>query len=238
MVLALTALPGTAGLAQEPALVSAAEQPPLTLENPLAVTAGTRLAAASEEQLRGDGPAYRAWYSSAGFRFEPALGEAVASLQHLSLTVLSVQRGERTVVTMPSFVAPQPQDRTAVYAHGPGVAERYEVCEDGVALSWLFDERPEGTGDLVVRYSLQTTLPAAERSEAGGLSFASPQYGGVAIGTVTGIDAAGKSVAGNLEFHDGVLELSLPAAFVDTATYPLLLDPLIGTTIGLSLIHI
>jgi hypothetical protein len=45
---------------------------------------------------------------------------------------------------------------------------------------------------------------------------------------VTGIDADGDTVRGGLRLVDGELELSLPAEFVDTATYPLLLDPLFG----------
>tara|TARA_R110002072_G_scaffold303063_1_gene492431 strand:- start:8003 stop:10225 length:2223 start_codon:yes stop_codon:yes gene_type:complete len=232
MALALVVLSSTAALTQIPARLNTARQPSGVLENAVGVTGGTRLIATSPEQLRGDGPAYRAWYSPTGMRFEPALGDAVASLQHLSLTVLSVQRGERTVVALPSFAAPRQQDRTVVYAHSDGAQERYEVREDGVALSWLFHQRPEGSGDLVVRYSLQTSLPEATRSDTDELLFASPQHGGVAIGTVTGIDAAGNSTPGSADLRDGVLELSLPAAFVDAATYPLVLDPVIGPSFG------
>jgi hypothetical protein len=51
--------------------------------------------------------------------------------------------------------------------------------------------------------------------------------GGTGFGAVTGVDANGATAAGKLHFAAGVLELSLPESFVDSAAWPVVLDPLI-----------
>ncbi|MEO0630558.1 MAG: hypothetical protein AAFY46_07490, partial [Planctomycetota bacterium] len=56
---------------------------------------------------------------------------------------------------------------------------------------------------------------------------------GIHYGGVVGIDADGDRVDGSLRLVGGVLELTLPAAFVDGADYPLVLDPLVGTTLAI-----
>ncbi|HEX5051233.1 MAG TPA: hypothetical protein VFZ65_05640 [Planctomycetota bacterium] len=183
--------------------------------------------------LCGVGEAYGAHFSTAGMRFEPALGVAVHDTQYLALRPLSVRRGALMVVELPAQVPPEHVDRTAVYARSPRVTERYDVRPDRVELSWVFEQPPAGQGDLVVRYAVDTSLPAPV-AKNGGLAFELPGIGGVQVGGVTGVDARGTRVAGALHCVDGVLELSLPAAFVATAAYPIVLDPAIGALLYLS----
>src|SRR5690606_18013260 len=58
--------------------------------------------------------------------------------------------------------------------------------------------------------------------------FSLPGVGGFRMSGVVGIDGAGARVRGGLRYEAGVLELSLPGAFVDRAALPLTLDPLVG----------
>jgi hypothetical protein len=51
---------------------------------------------------------------------------------------------------------------------------------------------------------------------------------------VTAIDADGRRAPGALRSRAGELELVVPAAFVDLAALPLVVDPLIGSTLGVS----
>lgn len=183
--------------------------------------------------LHGGGACYDVRIRESGMRLEPALGTAVAETQYLALRPLSVGRDGEPAVALPSHCRPEQNERTATFAHGPGVRERYAVGVDGVELSWEFDARPPGRGDLVARYALDTRLPEPITQAGGSLRFVIEGVGGVTIGGVTGIDALGRKIAGGLRYADGVLELSLPAAFVDRATYPLVLDPLIGPAIGI-----
>jgi len=169
---------------------------------------------------------FKATITAEGLHYVPALGMGAATTQHLAIRPVSYGRqSQQQPVLAGAALA-----RGAIVdcARGPGVVERYEVTPEGVALSWHFGARPAGRGDLIARYRLETSLPTVEQT-AEGLGFHLPEVGGVHIGAVTGIDATGARVAGELRLEGEFLELSLPAAFVDEASFPLVLDPLIGT---------
>ena len=70
-----------------------------------------------------------------------------------------------------------------------------------------------------------------------GLRFSRDAENGIRLGGVTGIDAAGASAEGWMSFDGQYLELVLPASFVDTAAYPLVLDPLIGAEVSVFLVE-
>ncbi|HEX5052634.1 MAG TPA: hypothetical protein VFZ65_12735 [Planctomycetota bacterium] len=184
-------------------------------------------------RLLGGGEHYLVRLSAQGADFVPALGRSAPVTQHLHLRPLSAQRGSE-LVAGPFDAAPELVGLQATYHHTPGVEERYDVGIDGIEVSWCFHQRPAGSGDLVVRYAVDTNLPAATRGRDGGLEFAAPELGGVAIGGVTGVDANGVAVAGELRAENGTLELRLPSAFVDRATYPIVLDPLLGPIVNVA----
>ena len=182
------------------------------------------------DRLLGGGADYRVRFSRAGLVFDPALGNAVTDVQHLHLRAVAVRRGEVDWLDVSAGCAPRQRALSVRYPHAPHVEERFDLREDGVALSWHFDERPAGHGDLVVRYALGATLPAPRPTPDGGMELVLPNVGGVHIGGVTGIDANGVEVRGRLSYGDGWLEMSLPSDFVDEARLPLVLDPIIGTS--------
>lgn len=161
-------------------------------------------------------------------RFMPVLGPQCPTTQHVTLRPVEVRRGEAQVLAAAS-VLPTQEHHTAIYTHASGVVERYEVRPEGMELSWRFAARPAGQGDLVVRYAIDSTLGTPKQVGAS-LEFEGP-YGGVRVGGVLGIAADGRRVEGGLHWRNDGLELSLPAAFVDSATYPLVLDPLVGAII-------
>ena len=95
----------------------------------VAVTPRAELAAAVDGRgLVGSGADYRVRFD-AGMRFEP--GRKGERGPHLALVPVSVCRGTVPVLALPSFAAPEQVDRTARYAHAPGVTERYEVRRAG-----------------------------------------------------------------------------------------------------------
>jgi hypothetical protein len=171
------------------------------------------------------GPAYKARATLAGVEFTPALGAAAAVNQPLLLRLGTIGRGE----------ARQPVGEAQPVATGDrityervGCVERYDVRPEGLHQSFLFERLPAGEGDLVVRLDVSTPL-LAETTPDGGLRFVLPGVGGVALSAVTGIDARGRTVPGSMVLDGARLELRLPAAFVDTAALPLVLDPLLTT---------
>lgn len=213
--LLLAALLGSTPLlpAQDPALVA---------------TSATGLADCNGV-LRGDGPSYKALFHPHGIEFVPAFGARVAEEQPLQLTLRSIVRGEHTVLDQPANVPPERhQDRTVRYPRAAGIAEHFDVQKAGVELSVHFAAPLPGHGDLVVTYDMHTTLGEAEPTADGGVAFRREGAGAITIGAVTGIDADGDRVQGRVQLLDAAVQFVLPAAFVDAASFPLVLDPLLG----------
>lgn len=216
--------------AQQPSSIPALSE---VLQQPLVdVAEGTGLQPDGENRLLGHGGDYLAKFSSLGMSFVPALGNAAEDVRFLNLRPRSVRRGDQPIAGPLSAVPNQVEFR-AEYRHSAAMTERFDVGTKGVELSWQFLQRPAGSGDLIVSYKVETNLPLAA-NQSDGLSFVENGLGGVAIGSVTGIDAAGQRIAGQLSFADGFLEMSLPAEFVDSASYPIVLDPLVGSVIQVS----
>ncbi|MEZ5967133.1 MAG: hypothetical protein R3F56_25080 [Planctomycetota bacterium] len=195
-----------------------------------AVAGATRLAVEGAG-LRGGGAHYAVSLDATGMTFTPALGRAAPRDMPLRLRFDSIRRGGKTVRTAQAAPqhAPTRRDLMATYDRGDGVSERYQVRADGIELSFRFEHPLPGSGDLVVRMSVDTELTARPGDGAHGLRFAAEGLGWVGVGDVTGIDANGARTPGSLRLVGSWLELALPAAFVDSAAYPLVLDPLVGT---------
>jgi hypothetical protein len=171
---------------------------------------------------------YKAALSRSGITFVPALGQGVPQNRELGLSLTRVHRGEVTL--WDENAAPDgvlfAGERHVAIEHRDFV-ERYDARAEGVEQSFVFAQRPAGEGDLVVRCAVNTALQATVRDD-GTLFLHDGAVGGVTIGTVTGIDALGRRCRGGLMLREGTLELRLPAAFVDAASYPMILDPLLA----------
>jgi hypothetical protein len=174
--------------------------------------------------LWGCGADYKVRFDAAGIEFIPALGKRAPHNLPLTYQLESVGRGADALL-LQAPVRSHAGSRVE-YARGP-LVERYDLREAGVEQSFVFSTLPAGKGDLVVRGALASGLPV--RADGDGLVLERDGVGGMRIGGVTGIDARGQTARGTVRHVDGVLELSLPASFVDTAALPLVLDPLIGS---------
>ena len=181
----------------------------------------------------GIGPDYSARFEPHGVTFTPALGSRVERPQTLQFTLAAVRRGATDVWQRTGNTAPSIAGNTVRYQHTAELAETYDVRADGIEQSFVFAARPAGSGDLVVRGEITTELPLVHVG-CDGVRFERAEAGGVSFGAVTGIDANGARCRGSLRCDGKQLELVLPAAFVDSAAYPLVLDPLIGSafTVG------
>ncbi|MBK8097031.1 MAG: hypothetical protein IPK26_07990 [Planctomycetes bacterium] len=202
---------------------------------PFSTTVGARTAIAGmaptlvahDGVLRASGRHYKAEFGE-HLLFVPALGAAVEQNQPLRYRLSSIARDGQHILTADPIAALQREELRVSRRHSGTVTERFDVRPEGLEISYLFTSRPAGTGDLVVTADCLASLPCAVRAD-GTLAFVLPEIGGITISHVTGIDARGERVRGGLRWQDGKLEMSLPAAFVDRAAYPLVLDPLIGT---------
>ena len=176
--------------------------------------------------LLGLGAAYLVRFRVGEVRYDVAQAPDAANA-FVSLSAPVVSRGSTVLPTF-ATVAPIADGRRAVYRRADGVDERYDLAPDAIELSWSFAERPAGAGDLVVHYSVTTTLGAPTVADDG-LRFEGAACG-VRIGKVTGIAADGARADGTVQWDGTGVRFTLPAAFVDAAAYPLVLDPVLGST--------
>lgn len=179
-----------------------------------------------DDEVVALGSTYKAWLRPGAVEYVPIFG-AQAAPRSVRWRATQSRRGEQAVAfasRAPRLLAPA----RAEYDVANGITEVYEAKAGGLEQSFVFAERPAGAGDLVVECQLTTDLALAA-NDGSTVSFVAAGFGTVTIDGVCGVDAAGRRVPGSLQLAGDRLSLVLPAAFVETASYPLTLDPLIGT---------
>lgn len=192
-------------------------------------------------RLLAAGPDYKAAFHRDHVEFVPVLGPDAPRNLPLQLRLRAVgRRGTGLAPVGPGALHGATGTDTVRYVRTGGAAigwrleERYDVRPDGIEQSFRFETTPAGHGDLVVLVDLRTGL-AVRETGPDRILLAAEGLGGVAIGAVTGIDADGQRAGGRLALRDGgVLEMSLPAEFVDAARAPIVLDPLISAVLPIA----
>lgn len=225
-----SAMSGFSVLAQQP-LPQLTDQAGLANGMPLAIARNAIGLHVEANRITALGANYKAYCTAGAVEFVPALGEQAPHNQSLTLRPQSLRRGTTTVAL--SAQSPQVQsDNMIVYEHGGGLLERFEVRADGIEHSFVFSERPAGNGDLVVRIAIDTELACATGQGRDELQFTGP-FGGVHVGGVVGIDADGVRTPGTMTFDGSHVDYVLPAGAVDSAAYPLVLDPFLTSTFSI-----
>jgi len=183
------------------------------------------------DDLMADGPGFQAYLGSDGVHF---LGDAPGGPVAVELDLVSIGRtGFQRAIEGGVSPARAAGTDDVEYHHGGGLIERYTLLEAGLEQSFEFAQPLPGSGDLVVRLQVDSALAAPLVHESReGMRFSRDAENGIRLGAVTGIDAAGASAEGWMSFDGEYLELVLPGSFVDAASYPLVLDPLIGAEVG------
>jgi hypothetical protein len=179
--------------------------------------------AEQSDGLWGCGGGYKVRFDAGGFTFVPAFGATAP--RNFSVRYELAACGRGTALQDVGAADRRDAGLRVEYARA-AVTERYDLRADGLEQSFVLTALPAGDGDLVVRGRLSTEL--AVTAAAGGLQFTLPGVGACTLGGVTGIDAAGRTVAGEVRYHDGIVDYVLPAAFVANAQLPLVVDPLLG----------
>ncbi|MBL8725140.1 MAG: hypothetical protein JNK49_13910 [Planctomycetes bacterium] len=224
--LSALALFGALGCAQSP--ISTV---PVTASSSMRLGHGLR---ADGDGLLGCGNDYVVRFDTSGAHFTPVLGADAPAVAPLRLALQAIHRGG-TVLPCDLQDAPAQAGDTAVYDRSPSIRERYELRDDGMEQSFVFDALP-GRGELVVRCRLGGLGKFAAPAADGGLDFVRAGQRLAQMGTVTGIDANGARAQGAIRHEGDFVELSLPAWFVDQAKMPLVLDPFVSTAQGISVV--
>ncbi len=235
--LTLPTVSAALALALAPGAVSASD---LSSEPTLRPASAGPFVGLVRDQLVASGADYEARFAAGQATFVPALGRQAPELYPLTLQLESIARGADAFLVADGSALPQIGRDSVFFTHPTGIVETYHARRDGVEQTFTFPTQPAGSGDLIVRVQLETDLriqvPDADSIgfRMSAVSDDGKAFGGVRFGGVTGVDARGTQVRGSVQVMDDGLELRLPAAFVESAAYPLVLDPTISTEIGLS----
>ncbi|MCA8950737.1 MAG: hypothetical protein KDE27_14640 [Planctomycetes bacterium] len=181
------------------------------------------------------GVAYGTWAAGARYKvafengatFVPYLGRSYPALRPFAWRTRSVRIGETEVaVGAPRF---RHGDYRAEFDRG-GVVEAYDVRADGLEQTFVIATRPAGVGDLVIRGDVATELVADARAgEHAAVDFRDADGNAIVrYGAATAVDAAGDRQPMTTAFGDGILTLRLDAAWLAAASYPIVVDPLLG----------
>lgn len=183
---------------------------------------------AGEYGVWAAGPRYKASFHD-GFTFYPALGTAAPSHLPLSWHTESVAVGE------------QARSLGAGDVHWSGthferdfgaLVEAYDVRRDGVEQTFTLRERPDVAGDLVITGRVATPLLCPARTAAHReLVFGDGARDVIGYGEACAVDAGGRRCTVLTAWDGERIRLSVPAAFVARAEFPLVVDPLITTIV-------
>ena len=124
---------------------------------------------------------------------------------------------------------------TVRYTHTGTLVEQFVAQDEGVEQQWLLLERPQAAGGVVITVAIETSLTAVLAPDGEGVRFRDGTGVVAQYGRAKAIDAAGRVKMAQLTMtarSGGYwVEMRLPAAWLAEARYPLLIDPLLQSTV-------
>ena len=178
------------------------------------------------------GDRYKARFHNGTMEFTPALGNRAPYNMTWSYRFQRMEQGGGTLAVATDHAQPEwdSAKRVIRIPRGPGIDEVHQVRPEGLEITYELAARPQGSGDLVVTATVVSELQArAGEYGAEGIDFRMPEVGGIHLTGVFGIDANGARTHGTLGWDGREMTFTLPGAFLDEATYPVVLDPTLGT---------
>lgn len=173
------------------------------------------------------GHGWKASFDGQGFEFIPFLGSQAPRNFPLRVELDQVTIGGQAL----ALPAGEPtQVGYSVRTQRGGVTEVIDTNLLNVEQSFVFDTLPN-RGAIKVEVRLAGEFAAA--STADGLRFTN-EHGGVSYEKAIAVDAKGRQLALPIVWTGSEAHIEIPAAFVEQAQLPLVLDPLLGsiTNIG------
>ncbi|MCR9246862.1 MAG: hypothetical protein NXI31_17655 [bacterium] len=163
-----------------------------------------------------------------GVTFVPYLGRGVATNRAWRWRTLSARIGGLELVagTEPRL---SHGERRAEYDLG-AIVEAYDVRAEGLEQTFVIPQRPSASGGLLIRGQVSGNVTAPVRGPAHAPVVFSDTRGDAVIeyGAATAVDADGRRCAMTTAVDGGEVTLRLEAPWLESARYPVVVDPLIG----------
>lgn len=204
--------------------------------------ADPRIAVHSNDAQPGERP-YGTWAAGAAYKasfhggmtFYPLLGRDYPRNQPWSWRTTSVRVGNGELLDEGVAPVMSHTEYRVEYALGP-VVEAYDVRAEGLEQTFVLAQRP-GHGDLSITGRVQTSLWTAPVAELHGDLLFHDEAGTplVRYGRALAIDADGDTFAMTTTCQGDTITLRLPAAALEQADFPLVVDPLMGAVQSMTL---
>ena len=162
-----------------------------------------------------------------GYAFYPVLGPSYPENLPLAWRNTQVRVGSQQLVAAGEVAKAASSAWRYEYRYA-AVTEAYDVREDGVEQTFVIAQRPAGEGDLVVTGRIETKLQAESVQGLHGAITFRDGLGNpiVSYGAAFAIDANGTKIPMTSSYVGGELSLTLAAASLANAAFPLTVDPL------------
>ncbi|MBL8723127.1 MAG: hypothetical protein JNK49_03735 [Planctomycetes bacterium] len=212
-----------AALALVPALAGQQNAPPAT--SPATPFGGVHVADPTEDgTVWVRGHRYKLCFAAAGLTFLPLFGPKAARNFPVAFRLREARIGENSLLE-PTRQPWQRRGHLFTRGHG-GLQESWRAAADGAEQSFTVAQ-PRGTGPLELQIEVDTDLQADESGP--GVRFHEARLGHVHYGDAIAIDASGKRLLLPVDWREGALHIVVPASFTASASWPVVIDPLVAT---------
>lgn len=174
------------------------------------------------------GADYKASFESSQWTYIARPTANADHAQPLTFHLATAQVGGREL-DLASSAAPQRDGNRVRLQHG-AVVETLALSMRAVEQTFTFTALPQ-RGELIVGIDLTTELHGA--IDGAGLRFTS-EWLDVGYTAAIAIDADGDRIAAPTRLVNGRIEIRVPAAFVETASLPLVIDPVVSSGTAIS----
>ncbi len=171
--------------------------------------------------------AYGTTLSDGAIEFSTGIAFKGLGQPRLTYALEDLRVGDR-VLAKGGSVRPRAEGRTVSFDRGT-VTEKYIFEKEALEQVFVVSSLPEGRGEIRVSGRVATNLaPPAEGIEAEKLSFTWRGVELLSVSKALAIDAEGKKLSLELAWADGKMSMTVPSGWVEEATLPIVIDPLIG----------
>lgn len=178
-----------------------------------------------ENEVWVRGHSYKVGFTTAGAEILAPVGKDGPLGAGARFELASAVRGESAMAldATPRVTAAA---GTVTLHHG-ALLEVHHLGLDSIEQTFVLDREPAGKSDLVLRIAVDTPLEARVDAD-GGFTFHAEGLG-LRHGAATVLDARGQARGLDARWlEERAIELTVPAEFLAGATYPVVVDPVIG----------
>ncbi|MFY9341537.1 MAG: hypothetical protein WAT39_03545 [Planctomycetota bacterium] len=170
------------------------------------------------------GQRYKLAVGTGSVRFQPLFGPKAPRDYPVSFTLAAAGIGG---ALLPLGEGGEWHRREHTFTRERGAVRECWTVAAGGAQQWFQFDRAPGHGDLVVRIGVAAELELVD--DGPGVRFVAPGLGDVRYSDAVAIDGNGRQLELPVVVQGAQLVVTVPAAFVATAAWPLVIDPLLTT---------